>query len=175
MLPPTTGVLFIPYPAKRESRDGTRSLWFSATVGVIVSEENGRLLVVSEKGREERISASRVALVVGPAGPGGARRPLRGSEAATRAGEHARRAAGAASSVELSVLWSVLAEEDEGDSLERLASLALGREDGEARAAVLRALLENRIYFQRKDDLWYPRRRETVDETLRQRRREGER
>ena len=145
----------------------------TVTAGVVLGVDGTRLHVVSEGGREERITSSRVALRVGPAKGSG--RAVQAAEGARLAGEHSRRAAVMVSDVEVEVLWDLLADGGEGHALEELASLSFGRADGGGCGAVLRALLTKRIYFQRKDDLWFARSRDAVRELLLQKTREEER
>jgi len=136
--------------------------------GVVLREEKGKIVVVTPAGATERITASRIAQIAAESGRG----PSDPAEGAKRAEAHARLAEALARDVELEPLWELLLPEGGGRSLGDMARIALGRDDGTARGAVLRALLAERLWFQRKDDLWAPRTREAVESMRLQRARE---
>ncbi len=128
---------------------------------VVVGEEKSRFKVVTQAGRQLRVTSSRIAHRAGPA-PGPA--------AQGAAAEHARAAADKADQIDLPALWDVLVDEPERHGLDQLAVLALGEDSPVARSAVLRLLHRDRVYFSRKLDRFEPRTRELVEETHRRER-----
>jgi len=135
--------------------------------GVVVGEEKGRLRVVTEEGREVRVTASRLAHLAGPSGA-----PI--AQAAAAASKHAERARELASGVEVEPLWELLVEEGGRHEPAYLASLALGASSAEAASAMIRLLFESKTYFDRKGDLWEARSRDAVEQTIRRRQAEEE-
>src|SRR5262245_54920470 len=129
--------------------------------GVVVGEEKGRLRVITEKGREIRVTASRIVQRVGPA-PGGAS-PATAAGAAQR---HAAEAGARMAGIDISALWDVLMEESGRFTSGALATLALGEDSPVARTAILRAMQSDRTYFTRKGDDYETRAREQVEETI---------
>lgn len=148
------------------SRPGTLvDLWEGGKLlsGVVIGEEKGRLRIVTEEGREVRVTASRLAHVAGPSGAAIA-------DAAKAAARHAERAREMAAGVEVEPLWELLVEEGGRHEPERLAGLALGSSSAEAASAMIRLLFEAKTYFERKGDLWEARSRDAVEQSLRRRR-----
>lgn len=128
--------------------------------GVVVAEEKGRLKVVTESGKEVRITASRVAHRAGSSA---------GDRPKDAAATHARAAAARVREVDLTALWEVLAGEPQRFDLAGLSALALGEDSPVTRSAMLRALSGDRTYFTRKGDLYEARPRDQVEEILRRR------
>jgi hypothetical protein len=148
--------------------------------GLVLSEEKGRLRVVTGRGREERIAPGRVLasyegdprLALAPAASRGAARI---DQAARLAADHARAAGERRKEIDLEIVWDLLADAGQEKRLDEIAELALGEGGRVAAAATLRALLEEKVHFVRKGDLWEPRGREAVAEILKQREREDRR
>ncbi|HJQ98264.1 MAG TPA: hypothetical protein VJ826_08105, partial [Candidatus Polarisedimenticolaceae bacterium] len=126
---------------------------------VVVGEEKGRLKVVTEHGKELRVTASRVAHRA--AGGASAARP------AETASDHSRAAKARLPEIDLTVVWELLVEEPRRQGLGQLAALALGEDSPVARSAMLRSLQMDHVYFIRKADEYEPRPRDLVEETLR--------
>src|SRR5262245_45317818 len=112
---------------------------------VAIGTEKGRYRVVTQSGKELRVTASRVAHMAGPSHAGEA--PARAAEAALR---HAGAATSLLGGVDLAALWDVLADTPQRHTLASLASLALGDDAPAARSAMLRALHKDKAYFERK-------------------------
>jgi exoribonuclease-2 len=145
--------------------------------GVVLAEEKGRYRVVTEAGREDRIAPARVLAAydgnprLAPAA--GARADAARVEAAhTLASAHARAAHERRGTLDLVLVWELLVDEGGERTLGELAELATGERTAAAQAAMLRALLEEKIHFARRADLWEPRSRALVEEGLRQKVRE---
>lgn len=145
--------------------------------GVVLAEEKGRYRVVTETGREDRIAPARVLAAydgnprLAPAS--GAKADAARIQAAhILASAHARAARDRRGSLDLAIVWDLLVDEGGERALGELTELATGERTAAAEAAMLRALLEEKIHFARRADLWEPRSRALVDETLRQRERE---
>jgi len=126
---------------------------------VVMGEEKGRLKVITETGKEMRVTASRVAQRAGAA-------IVQAGAAAAVALRHAKAAAARMPEIDLAALWDLLVDEPKRHGLTSLTSLALGGEDDVARSAMLRALQQDRLYFTRKGDDFEARSREHVEETL---------
>src|SRR5678815_2544413 len=128
---------------------------------VVTGEEKGRLKVVTEYGKELRVTSSRVAHRAGSASASGSQ------QAAAAASRHAQAASARVKEIDLSAMWDVLVDEPQRYPLGSLAALALGADDAVTRTAMLRALQGDRTYFTRKQDDFEPRPREQVEETHR--------
>ncbi len=125
-------------------------------------EEKQRVRLVLPGGREERVPAARIALVVEPSGQAPGKDPEGCRMAGRRAGAVAERVAALTPRVEVPVLWDLVADDPQPASLASLASLALGEDTGEARAGVALAFLRDGIHFVRRGDDWEPRSRDSV-------------
>jgi exoribonuclease-2 len=143
-------------------------------LGVVAGEEKQRVSVVVEGGRAERIPHARIAFEIeragAPPGPGADAREAAGSRAAAAR----ERVESLASRIEVPILWDLARETPEAET-EALADLALGSRTGEARAALVTALLRDAAHFVRKGDRWLPRDSAAVEEIEGQRRRTSER
>lgn len=149
--------------------------WSEGTIGfaVVVSEEKGKLVIVTEGGREQRIPPARVAHLLG-GGPAPERTPEGRKEAGRRTTAIAARVRERAAGVEVSALWELVREA--GDSDDRtLASLAVGDDGPEAAAALSSALIADGLHFVRRQDRWVPRTTEQLAELSHQRERERRR
>jgi len=140
------------------------AFWEGGVLQFAVSggEEKQRVRLVLPGGREERVPAARIALVVEPSGQAPGKDPEGCRMAGRRAGAVAERVAGLAAHVEVAVLWDLVADDPQPASLASLASLALGEDTGEARAGVALAFLRDALHFVRRGDDWEPRSRESV-------------
>ena len=148
--------------------------------GVILAEEKGRLRVVTETGREDRLAPGRVLAVYEgnpklAAPPASKTDPSRTDAAKALAGAHARAARERRAGIDLEVVWDLLVDDGSARGLDELAELASGEKSDAARAAVLRGLLEEKVHFTRRAELWEPRPRSAVEEILRQREQEKRR
>src|SRR2546426_12800652 len=82
---------------------------------VVIAEEKGRLKVVTESGKELRVTASRIAQRAGSA-PGSS-----GAQAASVASRHAVAALARLPEIDLTALWDVLVDEPQRYALGNLA------------------------------------------------------
>jgi len=151
------------------ARPGWVVAWWDGnalSLGVVAEEEKSRLRLVLERGRETRVRPARIACEV--AGPGAV--PGKDLEQRRQAGarveQAAERLAKLAAGVEVPLIWEIVADDREGETLtvEELAELALESATGEARAALMKALLDDGLHFSRKGDGWQPRPRGAVEE-----------
>ncbi|MDQ7823171.1 MAG: ribonuclease R [Candidatus Eremiobacteraeota bacterium] len=79
-------------------------------------------------------------------------------------------------SIALSDLWELCLEESESYTLEDLAALYFGSSYScDERSAMFRLLHQEKLYFRRKDEHYYPQPRDHVEGVLLQRQREDER
>ncbi|HEY3175245.1 MAG TPA: RNB domain-containing ribonuclease [Candidatus Polarisedimenticolia bacterium] len=124
---------------------------------VVLGEEKGRLKIVTEAGKEMRVTVSRIAHRAGAVS-------VIPAQAAAAARRHGEAAAARAREIDLPSLWDVLVDEPKRQPLGGLAALALGSDDPLSRSALLRRLHEDRIYFARKGDDFEPRSREHIEE-----------
>jgi exoribonuclease II len=139
-------------------------------------EEKQRVRLVLPGGAEERVQAARIACEVGPPGPV----PSKDLEARRAAGERAAaardRVERLAAGVDVPLVWELAREAGAGPPDETdLADLALGSTSGEARSALILALVADGVRFVRRGTGWEPRSPAAVEELLHQRRRSAER
>jgi len=127
---------------------------------VAVGTDKGRHRVITQAGKELRVTSSRIAHVAGPSHAGEA-----AARAAAAALRHCEAAVSLLSGMDLPALWDVLADAPRRHDLASLASLALGQDGPEARSAMLRALHEDKVFFVRRLDSFEPRSRGQVEET----------
>ena len=150
--------------------------WEGSTLafGVAAGEEKGRIRLVLARGREERIQQGRIVLEVDAAGEV----PGKDLEGLRRAGERVssveRRIRQSATEVDVPLLWQIVTEGQEaGESvdggIETLAGLAFDDTHGDARAALVLALLQDGIHFVRKGASWLPRPTRAVEDLRRER------
>lgn len=144
--------------------------------GVVLSEDKGRLRVATEAGREERIVPARVlaAYQGNPklAVPSGKAEAAKIEMARKLAASHAQTAQDLRSRLDLALTWEIVVDDGGERTLEDLAELAMGDRGAGPTAALLRELVEEKIHFTRRADLWEARSRDVVEEILRQRDRE---
>jgi hypothetical protein len=140
--------------------------------GLVTAEDKkGRIAVLDARGKEDRVSESRIVVELAPPG-------ARASAGAVADLERRTRAEAAA--VDVAALWAVVV--DAGDAAgepamrtEDLAELALGSSGGTARAATFLALLQEGVHFVLKGGVWVPRAAEAVEALARERRVAAER
>jgi exoribonuclease-2 len=139
-------------------------MWSANTLafGVVLGEEKQRIRTISEQGRDERITPSRILDVVEPRGevPGGT--PEARRAAARRAAGVAERIRLRAESIDVKVLWEIVCGSRDEIDLSELADLACASADGPARTAVLVALLDDGVHFVRRGESWEVRSAEAV-------------
>lgn len=143
-------------------------------LGVVAGEEKQRVGLILEGGRAERVPPSRIAFEVerGGVAPGPT---LEARVAAgSRVAAARSRIDALVSRIEVPVLWD-LQRDAAAETDASLADLALGARTGEARAALVLALLRDATHFVRKGDRWEPRGAAAVAEIEGQRRRVSER
>jgi exoribonuclease-2 len=137
---------------------------------VVVGEEKQRVAIVSETGREERIPASRVAFELdrGTA-------PLKTVEGRRLAAARAAALRGAVSyrarEVDVGTLWDLVRDRPDPVPDRELAGIALGTDEPLSRAAVVVALAEDGVRFQRRGSEWMPRASGTLEKILAERER----
>jgi len=148
------------------ARAGALVAWWDASVlrlAVVAGEDKQRIRLVLERGKEERVTAARIAFEVSaPAAV-----PGRDLESRRSAGERVAAAEGrlreAAAELDVATLWEIVA--DEGDAsipAEQLAELGLGAAGGENCAIVALALLADGLHFVRRGDGFEPRSAEQI-------------
>jgi exoribonuclease-2 len=138
-------------------------------------EEKQRIRLVLPGGREERVAAARIALVVESSGQAPGKDPEGCRMAGRRAGAVAERVSSLAARVEVPVIWDLVVDEPEAASLGSLSVLALGEDTGEARAGVTLAFVRDALHFVRRGETWEPRPREIVTDLCSQRERAARR
>jgi len=148
-------------------------IWDGGELSLVMfmAEEKGRLRVLTRKGREMRVTSSRVAVV------GDHVLDLQASRADQVASLGARddELAAQAEAVDVRALWEILADESGEYDLDELTELACGTSDGTNRSVVLRRLIGDGLYFVRKKLVFVPRTREDLGETVRRRRTQEQR
>jgi len=120
-----------------------------------------RLRYLTAKGRTESCGASRIGHDTGiDLDPGAAP-----EAAALRLREWEEAALGTAEGIDLETLWEVMRDQESGDcDLGEMAGLALGTDEAAERSALLRALIADAFYFERKASGWAARPEEKVEE-----------
>jgi exoribonuclease-2 len=152
--------------------------WFEGNrlaFGVVAGLEKQRVRLVLPGGREERVLPSRIAFEIERGGtpPGAAVEERRA--AGSRAASAADRIDELGARIEVPVLWELAKEAPAPWTDASLAEVALGTASGEARAALVAALLLDGAHFVRKGDRWEPRAAKAVDEIRTQREKSAER
>ena len=144
-------------------------------LGVVVAEAKGRLLLVVEGGREERIQPARVGWAIESSGPVPGNTP----EARRAAGERVARAREGielrAAGLDVRTLWEIVGENGGEFELPDLADLAFDSTSGEALSAVWSALEAEALHFARRGERFEARSAPQVDELSAERRRIVER
>ncbi len=140
-------------------------------MGVVLGMKGQRVFVLSEHNREMNLSQSRLLQTRGPfLNPGGERDRL-----VARVREIGTVRKALAEEIDLQELWTLLEGEQEGYTLEDLAGFVFQSPDVDRVAALERSLLSDRVLFQQRDGLYYPRPREQVEQLKAQIEREAER
>ncbi len=149
-------------------------------LAVVAGQEQGRLRIVTARGRVERVTVGRVVVTLERVGEA----PGEGVEALRAVGRRVadtdRRVASRASEVDVPLLWQIALEDARGETdrtygPDDLAELAFGRRDGEGVAAVLRALHGDALHFTRRAERFEARPPAEVEELRRNRERSAER
>lgn len=144
-------------------------------LAVAAGEEKQRVRIVLAGGREDRIPASRIAFIVESHGPVPGKTEDERRAAGARVAEALARVRARAAEVDVATAWELALETSGPVEEAALADLALGSSSGEARAAIVQAVLADGIRFVRKGGGWEPRGRDAVQDLLRQRDRVAER
>jgi exoribonuclease-2 len=149
--------------------------------GVVGGEEKERIRLVLPRGQELKVKGSRILLEVQP--PAGV--PGKGLEERRAAGERvtsiAERLGDQARTVDIALLWEIVAGEVEAEDgplaveLKQLCQLALDDDGGEAQAALVTALLDDGLHFVRRGSTWEARALQAVVELRLERERVAER
>ncbi len=140
--------------------------------GVVLIVKDGRFNAISENNREVAISVSRVVhhgkTILNPA--------LGRDELLHRLKSISESRRSLAQSIDLEEVWSLLESEENGYAAQEIAEFIFTTpvSDDQA-AAVKRALLADKLYFQTKESRFYPRSAETVEARRLELQREAER
>jgi len=128
--------------------------------GVVLATKGQRLFVISEQNREMNISQNRILETIGPVLDVKEDRDI----LVTKLKEISARRRELASQINIEELWGLLEEEGGSYSLQDLAGFIFNAPDHHQLAALERALLADRFYFQNKDSLYIPRSKENVEQ-----------
>ncbi|SFM83811.1 ribonuclease catalytic domain-containing protein [Thermodesulforhabdus norvegica] len=139
---------------------------------VVTGTKNQRLLVLSEANRELNISRSRILGVLGPR--------IDINKSRDEIIDALKRISSARSEkskkLDIEELWALVEEEGEsGFTIQELAGFMYEDPDPEQMAALQRALINDKLLFQYKAGIFYPRSRENVEQKKIQIEREEER
>lgn len=138
---------------------------------VVIGTKNQRLLVLSETNRELNISKSRILDVLGPMLDIKKDR----EEIISKLKSIGMSRDELAKSIHIDELWSLLEEENRGFTIEELAEFIFTEPNLEQTAALQRMLIEDRLLFQYKGGIFYPRSKENVEQRKIQLEREAQR
>ncbi|MCE5335810.1 MAG: RNB domain-containing ribonuclease [Desulfobacteraceae bacterium] len=130
-------------------------------LGVVLAVKEGRFNVLSERNREVSVTPKRVVHHGRTAfNPGMTREDLlKGMAATTQARCRIRE------SLDIEELWSLVREEESGFTAEELAEFVFSNPLSDDQvAAAQQLLLQDRLYFQSRDSLFYPRSEEDVEQ-----------
>lgn len=138
---------------------------------VYAGDEKQRVCLIGGAGREDRVPEARLAFAVESSGrvPGKSLEDRR--LAAERVALVEARARAEAAAIDVATVWELARSAGIPLSEIDLADLAVGRRTGEARAALVVALVDDGVRFVRRPDGWEARAPEAVDEILDQHRR----
>ncbi|MCA1959916.1 MAG: ribonuclease catalytic domain-containing protein, partial [Desulfomonile sp.] len=138
--------------------------------GLVLDFEDGRLRILSEQGKETKLSLGRVLIAEkDPAFPLSAGRDIQ----VERLREISRLREEIKSGIDLSELWEVVGLETEAINIHDLADLFFGnKKDFNSSAALLRAISEDRLYFKIRPEIIEVTRSDRVEQALLQRERE---
>ncbi len=153
---------------------GALVAWWSSSelrLGVVAEERGGRVRLIGEGGRQDRVPAARIALTVEPSGRAPGPSHEERQAAARRVEACADNVRAAAAACDVALLWELTVEQPQAYATGALAELALGSGAAAQRAALILALLDDGIRFVRKGEDWEPRDAEQVAALLEQHRR----
>jgi exoribonuclease-2 len=142
--------------------DGDLVAWWDGTdlaCAVVGGEEKRRLRLVAADRRQVRVQPGRVAFVLRRGGSVPGKDAESVAEAVERAAAADREIRELAGRADVPLVWE-LALEEGGADLDTLAELAFesgAASAGVARAALVRAFLDDHVHFTRKGDDWPPR------------------
>ncbi|HEX6853004.1 MAG TPA: ribonuclease catalytic domain-containing protein [Candidatus Polarisedimenticolaceae bacterium] len=142
---------------------------------VYAGDEKQRVSLIGSSGREDRVPEARLAFAVEPSGraPGKSLEDRRA--AAERVALVEARARAEAAAIDVATVWDLARGSGVAWSESDLADLAVGRRTGEARAALVVALVGDGVHFIRRPEGWQAREPEAVEEILDQNRRSARR
>jgi len=137
-------------------------------LGLVLKAGRERIRLLDERGREESVPATRIYLVhaLGPTEPHEFPHHVR----VLRAQIEARR-----QEVDLELLWESVREQEREYALSELAAHYFGAASEIEQAAVMRALVEDRLYFRRRGLCFLPRSAEHVEQLRHQQTQQRER
>lgn len=140
--------------------------------GLVLGVEDRRLKILTEEGKEQKISTSRA--LIGSRDP---LFPMSGTrdEQVGRLKQLSGMREHIKQNVDLEELWNVVGPDEEHIDLEDLSDLVFGNsKDYNSSSALIRAIFEDKIYFKMHPDRIEVPSQESVDQALMQRRREDE-
>lgn len=159
----------------RKGADGDLVAWWDGSdlaCAVAGGEEKRRLRLVGPDGKETRVQPARVAFVLESGGACPGKDPAGLAAAGRRAAEAERLVRDLAAVADVALVWELALDESVTD-LDTLADLAFetgaAPTFGIARAAAVRAFLDDNLHFTRKGDAWLPRSRDQVEQLRSQR------
>lgn len=140
--------------------------------GVVLVVKDGRLNAISENNREVALTISRIVYH----GKTSLNLAMGRDELTQRLRSISENRRNLTESIDLAEIWSLLQSEDSGYGPEEIAEFIFSTpvSDDQA-AAVKRALLSDKLYFQAKDSSFYPRSEENVESRRLELQREAER
>ena len=159
-------------------RPGAVVSWWNGDAlafGLVRGEEKQRICLVTERGKEERVKAARVAVEVGSPGTVLGRSAEERQRAAERIRSVEARVRARAERIDVRLLWDVVSEAPAEVAanavvdLSSLADLACGETSGEAVAALMLALIDDGIHFVRRGGDWMARTHDAVEQLQAQR------
>ncbi len=137
--------------------------------GVVIGSKNQRLLILTENNREINISKSRLLEALGPELNASNR-----SEIVTKLQEIGHHRQEIAKKIDVEELWNFLEGEGGEFTARELAEFIYNDPEVHEIAAVQRAILQNKLFFQYKGGVFIPRSKENVEQKIIQAKREAE-
>lgn len=137
---------------------------------VVIGTKNQRLMVLSENNKEMNVSKNRILQIIGPKLDPTQKR----DELIFTLQEISKRRKALAESINVEELWTLLEEEATEFSAKELAEFIFTEPDVDKMAAVQRAVLEDRFYFQYKSGVFSPRSKENIEQRKIQAQKEAE-
>ncbi|PKL75866.1 MAG: hypothetical protein CVV27_13190, partial [Candidatus Melainabacteria bacterium HGW-Melainabacteria-1] len=141
-------------------------------VGVCLQINTGQVRVLTEQNKETNLSDRKILHVLDQRMPGSASR----LDKVETMKQWSTRCVSHGLEVDLATLWEVLEGETEVQRIQDLAEMCFSQSGDLERSALLRALVEDRIYFERKGEEGFaPRSRDKVQMVIEQQARESQR